>query len=276
MTSTLTQPRFGSDLAPNGVSGILGIRPGPEAWPYDAPLMQDCSSVIVPFESTYDGIAQWLPPPLEPIEDLPPTVTLLWMTTLRHNGRDGRVFNYTVLAFHTFARYKDVRARALLVEYIDAADGDITVAGEKLVAGGLYLGMPKKIGRIRQQVIGDQTEVSCDRHGQRLITLRFRRGDELQEPPFREDSLVDGNSLAVREIPAPDYRSYSERSVIQLKWDSQSPKRAWTAEATLELGHLELDPLDLLGPKGYGTAHMKIHDIPQERFTNCTVLERLE
>ena len=296
LTEAPTQSSFGSDVCPSGIGNLLGARPGPHAFNYEGPQFGECTALVATYNTTHAALAQLLPPPLEPLYDLPATVSLLAELTREYRGRDGRVIPYTKVIFHCLAGYKGHRGRAHLVEYVDGPNGDMTIPGEALIAAGIYVGMLKKLGQIRFQPLDDGYEVTCDRRGARLLTMRIRRREEM--PPeqrkllastvflYQPELALEGE-FGVREIPTPSIDGYIDRSVWMFPVYRPDPsptvktkteagvKRVWAADASIELGYLELDPLDLMPIVGMGPAAIVSYDLAKDGMSSPFLIERL-
>ena len=264
---------FGTDLAPGGLSNLIGVRPG-KCFSYEGPAMPGMTYMILCFTTTHEAIKQVvLPWPLEPAPDLPPTCIVSFGVNPNNRGIDGRTVGYSMVMFSAIAQYKGTRGIAGF-EYIDGINGDKTVPGDLLTAWGIYFGMLKKLADIRVIPDGDELVVTCDRRGVRLVTLRFRFKEEI---PAEQSPLLGAidKALTVREIPSVDFKGYVDRSVCVVDTGVQVPNKIWAAEGSIELGHLELDPLDALKVVKLGPAFIYTIDVPKETFSEMYVLEKL-
>ena len=260
-----------------GILNLSGVRPG-AAFAYDGPTMTDMTVYSVVFESSYEAIERLiLPPPLKVDRDLPPLVRTWYFVNPRNRAIDGRTTPYQAFQFFANARYDDAAGLAGW-EYVDGVYGDKTEI-DVMGPWGVYFGMAKKLGDIRYTPTSpDECEISVVRRGIRVATMRMRIGREMSpEDTAALDALPKPQTLTVREIPDPTYTGFADRSIcISPTNVSNRIDRAWEADrASIEFGHLELDPLDELPVLGIASAIAAKVTVTKETFTGMRVLARL-
>lgn len=260
-----------------GILNLTGVRPG-EAFQYDELSFPDMTIYMMDFQSTYEAIEKLiLPPPLKADRSLPREVQRWYFTSRNTLPMDGRVTPYHGFQFRARTEWNGVKG-ASGWEYIDSLDGDksrVDIMGP----WGVYFGMLKKLADIRFIPTSvDECEVTVTRHGTRLITMRLRIGAEMSADAVAAMNSGAGyETLTVREVPDVNYTGFVDRAVCCSPTDkSNRVLRAWAADnASIEFGHLELDPLDELDPRGPLTAVALNATASVETFTEMRVLEHL-
>lgn len=292
---------YGSDLVPAGVTNLLGARPGTAAMHgYDGLMHEDMTQLFFVFETTHEALQKLIvPPPLEVDRDKPALCTVMAFTSPHFRGRDGRKDPYTGFTFFAHTKFQEFTGPSGW-EFVDgpAPLHDKTCA-EKLVLTGQIFGMLKKIADIRfyrngLEVVGDlstleegdDVEVTVDRKGRRIASLRVRIGAELPrgstdsataDAPFA-GTVAPGRILAVREFPTVDYKGYVDRSVVAT-FDLSgrpAPKHLWTAQpVSLEFWESESEALDLLKVSRLVGAAVAVVDSAKEGTSMMEVVANL-
>lgn len=260
----------------NGVARFLGVRPG-DAFAYDGPIQQDVTSYTLTYATTREAIAQYLPPPLEPDLDAPPVVAVTAFHVPCWRNYDGRGFGYTGVRLEALARFGEHRGRVVLVEYVDGLGGDKTPIADRLIGWGLFTGVPRKLGDIDFLPSGEGMLVTLARRGTRLLTMGITRSEGVEAAealPFGPGTGL--TTLAVRDVPANNMKGYLDHSVVRFGAGlSHAPRRAWRADGWVELGGLELDPLELLEVVEVTGGAVTLGDVPQEMWSGAELVERL-
>jgi hypothetical protein len=270
---------FGDDLNPRGALALYGVKPGPAAFKYDGPLWYQDLHILF-YTTTHEAIASVLPEPLEPNYELPPICMVVsWRTEMKL--ADGRNHNYVGTSLNPACRFKDVAGQSCVFEYVDGINGDKTAGVEIVQAAGINMGCNKKLGNITLQPCGDEHVVSCERRGQKLIEARYRNFQHVDDisAVFAQNpalaAVLAGRSLGVREVPKPDHSGFDIRSVVAMGHAMGNISEISVGEGSLELGHSETDPVDLLEVVEYGPAiHMK-QSTGKEVWSQTEELERL-
>ncbi len=232
-----------------GNLNLTGALPG-QGYRYDGPTMPSYPVYMVMFVSTYEAIERLiLQPPLKADRSQPPIVKMWYFNNLRNVAVDGQPHPYHAIQFAAPCVHGEFSGQSGW-EYVDGVRGDKT---EMDIMGpwGVYFGMLKKMGDVHfLPVTPDEFEVTVDRRGTRLITMRMKLGAELSagELAAVQAAAAWPDQMTVRAIPAPDYNSYSEHSICSTPTSRGcSIDRAWNAsDASISFGHLDMDPLDEL------------------------------
>ncbi len=287
---------FGTYFNPAGYMNVYGTRAGKKSLEYAGNFMETESYVAV-FESTYEGIAKWLPSPLEPDRDLPPFVMFVYWDTDCAGFADGRRNQYRGCAFLPACKYDapdgtKVRGNLCAVEYVDGMDGDKTAGAEMILAMGGNKGCNKKLGNIIAKKWGDTAKFTCERRGTTLVTAEFSSARQITAAMASEAkaaterdqqvlSMMARPTLGLREVPTVDHRGYTARSIVELGSTFHPDNKIFYMAAggtcRLKLGHLETDPLDLFAPEEIlieGTNHV-IKDNPKTSWLGCKELVQL-
>lgn len=295
MTTTEKRVALGTDLAPAGVTNLLGARPGTAAMHgFDGPGHINQTRLFFALETTHDALQQVIvPPPLEVDRDAAPVLTIMPFTSPQFRGRDGRVTPYTGFAFFAPVKHGGVRGQAGW-EFIDGADHDKTQADMLPFTGQVY-GMLKKFADIGFFVngeevsdlslieAGDDIEITVDRKRQRLVTLKLRvTGSSDQQLSAGAGDMVRGGGetvvFGVREIPTVDYKGYVDRSIVASSAGDEplASSKTFNAEpVSVEFGISELEALDLLEVRKVLAAGGVTSDVPKSVISDMYVVEQL-
>lgn len=260
-----------------GILNLTGVRPG-QAFSYDGLSFPSMNIYMLSFRSTYDAIEKLiLPPPLKADRDLPPDIQIWYFSSHDTLPMDGRPLDYHGVQFRARTSYDGVKGAAGW-EYIDALDGDKTKV-DIMGPWGVYFGMLKKLADIRVTPRSiDEVEITVDRRGVRLITMRMRIGAELAEDAVARMNEEGGyDTLTVREVPDVTYTGFVDRSVcLSPTKGSNAIVRAWEAhDASINFGHLELDPLDEIAVNSSPQAIALKGTASLDTFTKMKVLAAL-
>lgn len=262
---------------PGGILNLTGCRPG-EAFQYEGLPFPDMTIFMVFFESTYEAIEKLiLPPPLKADRSYPPEVQMWYFTSRNTRPMDGRITPYQGFQFRARTEHAGVKGSSGW-EYIDGLYGDKTEV-DIMGPWGVYFGMLKKLADIRFIPTSvDEFEMSVTRRGTRLVTLRMKIGKEMdKEAVAQMNDGSAGETLTVREIPNINYNGFVDRTICSTNTGvTNQVSRAWScSDATVEFGHLELDPLDELKVLKINNAIALNSTATVETFTEMRVLEEL-
>lgn len=227
-----------------GITNAYGWRPGEQPKRPRSNACEDARFMMCAYTSTHEAVGRVLPAPLEPGPDALVAVTVAdypFAWTM-----DGVNRPYIEVIFFVQCMYQREVGVTIPFIYIGSRTGDLTDGCETPIYLGRELfGFPKKLANI-----------SINRDGQEWVaTMRRRRVDLLKfranfDAPVERDALPTaalGRIFLVKEIGAADLRSYDVRKVLALSSDwLREPKSALRGSATVELGHLDEDPLDVL------------------------------
>lgn len=259
-----------------GILNLTGCRPG-EAFQHDGLAFPDMAIFMVHFTSTYEAIEKLiLPPPLKADRDFPPEVQMWYFTSRSTRPMDGRVTPYQGFQFRARTEFNGVKGAAGW-EYIDGLYGDKTEC-DIMGPWGVYFGMLKKMGDIRFIPLGvDEFEMSVTRRGVRLITMRMRIGAEKTAEEVAAMNSGGYETLTVREVPDVNYTGFVDRAVCCTPThETNQILRAWNAsDASVEFGHLELDPLDELTVLSVNSAIAFNATATSETFKQMRILGHL-
>ncbi|RYF60372.1 MAG: hypothetical protein EOO27_06105 [Comamonadaceae bacterium] len=257
-----------------GFRNLVGAGPG-HAFAYEEPTMPRWFRAGVTYTTTHEAISDFLPAPLTPIFDLPPTVTVFYGINQENRGIDGGYWPYQLFYFGVPAEYEGTRGYHGF-EYVDAVGDDLTVSGDMLVAWGIYHAMNKKLARIRTHVQGNAITITVDRQGSRIAELSMDLGAEFPVPTESIMSSGLSQSISIREIPSIDWTGYAERLVFTRSSEHVKRTKAWTASnAQLHLGSLPKDPLDQLEVVDLGEPFAGQWTVGPENFRATTVIADL-
>jgi hypothetical protein len=261
-----------------GVLNMTGARPG-EAFRYAEPTMRDMLNFTVSFTSTYEAIERLIvPPPLKVDRDKPPVVQATYFISRHNLAFDGRVTPYHAFMFMAHVNHSGRSAMAGW-EYVDGLYGDKT---EMDIMGpwSVYFGMLKKMADITFLPVGlNEFEVTVNRRGVRLVTMRLRMGEELTPDALalvNEGFASSGGNFTVREIPNTKYSGFVDRSICWTPTDHTRASRAFSAsDGFIEFGSLALDPLSDMPVLGINQAvcFQATSDTPV--FNSMEVVEHL-
>ncbi|WP_067970265.1 acetoacetate decarboxylase family protein [Aminobacter aminovorans] len=261
-----------------GVMNMTGVRPG-DAFKYEGPTMPNKADYWVTFTSTYEAIEKYiLPPPLKADRSVPPEVRLICFVSPENKAFSGKVTPYQGFMFLAQTEHNGVKGRAGW-EYVDAVYGD---KSEVDIMGpwGVYFGMMKKLGDIRFTPLGgNRFQMSVDRRGVRMITLKMSIGAEMEAAKI--DAINAGISgsgatITVREIPNVDYTGFTERSICVARADKNCVLSGWNvSDCSVEFGHTPEDPLDQIPVLEVTGAGATVNAGSKELFTEMYVLDSL-
>jgi acetoacetate decarboxylase len=266
---------FNTDMYPSGMLWLYGRRPGTES-PYEGAFYRNVTLNFLSYTTTEDAIKKVLPPPLEPIPDTPPVI-FAWSGHARyHRGWNGKQHHYVELGFYLPCKYKNYKGLTNAFTYLDSPTGDKTEGGELgAIAGRELTGWMKRIGNVKHAGSGDQFHGTVDVRGIRLMTmdLEFTEDVSLEEMPTAGLEYF----LFVKEIPNCDFTGYDVRKVIGSKVDFfKNPFFLRKGAGTLQLGHLDTDPVDILKVVEIGPAYQTSFDILlEEGFAGAFEIDNL-
>lgn len=233
--------KFATDANPSGMGNIFGRRPG-TPYPADASprLYENAITNMVMYQTKPEVIAQVLPPPLEPHPDMPNIVSATLFDAKGFNAFDGRNFPYHEFGMWIPCKYKDHVGMTIIFLYLDGVGGDIG-----MVSGREIHGYPKRHANIHIYRRGNHTRGTVVREAEPLVTLCTETKEEI--PPETAPLAALELLILVKEIPNCDYSGYDVRKVIGCRFGAMLEiSRAWTAEGSIKLGHLDSEPADIL------------------------------
>jgi acetoacetate decarboxylase len=233
--------KFATDANPSGMGNIFGRRPG-VPYPADAPqrLYENAVTNMVMYRTKPEVIARVLPPPLEPHPGMPDVVAATLFDAKAFHGFDGRNLPYHEFGMWIPCRYKGYVGMTIIFLYLDGEGADIG-----LVSGREIHGYPKRLAHIHIYRHGNLTRGTVVREAEPLVTLCTEVKKEI--PPETAPLAALELLILVKEIPNCSYSGYDVRKVIGCRFGAMLEiSRAWTAEGSIKLGHLESDPADIL------------------------------
>ncbi|MFQ3894800.1 acetoacetate decarboxylase family protein [Sphingobium sp. R-7] len=259
-----------------GILNMIGARPG-MGFQYDGPTMIDTIWYSITLTTTHDAIEKLIiPPPLKVDRDLPPDVRILYFVNRNTRGYDGELTPYQGFMFMANTVHQGRKGSAGW-EYVDAVRGDKTDM-DIMGSWSVYFGMLKKMANISfLPVSANEFEVTVERRGVRLVTMRFRVGEEMPAESVQaiNDSMVDG-TFTVREIPNADFSGFADRTICWTPTSENKMQRAWHLDGgAVEFGNLPLDPLDEMPVLGVAGGISFQASTGKRIFTAMEVVEQL-
>jgi acetoacetate decarboxylase len=241
-------------------------------YPYKGLMSRDTTLYMLTYTTTHEAIKKVLTPPLEPMLDMPPVVTV-WIGHARHwRWFNGKLSHYWEFGFFIPCRYKDYMGVTPMWTLMDSPTGDQTEGGELgMVSGREVTGWMKSMGNVRIGGTGDQVHGTCDVRGVRIITFDIETPEEITTDQL-PTSGVD-QFLFVKEIPNCNFTGYDVRKVIGMKSGFLSrPDAVYNLRkgtGSVQYGHLETHPVDILEVVEPGPAYQLTFDIAyDEAVTN--------
>lgn len=249
-----------------GMMGLYGWKPGSPGHP-EMPVYEGCRNLIYTYHTTSDAVASVIPEPLRPgpepfvmvvVMDIP-----LWRALdAAHYGSDGS-FQYREAMVLVQCEYRGEVGITLASIYIGARNGDFSNGPDVALAlGREFLGNPKKFAHINIDLNGDEWVATVDRQRTRLLEFHGRFDEEIAPTDWMRSI---GRFFCVREFLAPDFTKYDVRQVLAWRPTLFShPERLWRGNGSIELGHLDQDPLDALPMVKPGQAFQSIWRLVDE------------
>ncbi|PKO49458.1 MAG: hypothetical protein CVU31_00470 [Betaproteobacteria bacterium HGW-Betaproteobacteria-4] len=259
-----------------GIFNMMGARPG-EAFRYDGAVMADMIWYSLTLTTTYESIEKLiLPPPLKVDRNLPPEVRVMYFVNRNCRAFDGQLTPYQGLMFMANAEHRGQQGSAGW-EYVDALHGD---KSDMDIMGpwSVYFGMLKKMANINfLPVSAKEFEVTVDRRGSRLLTMRLRVGDEMSADAVAQINQANVNgTFTVREIPDPSYSGFVDRAICWTPTNENQVLRAWQADGGfIEFGGIPGDPLNEMPVLGVAGGLCYQTDTGKRIFTAMEVVEEL-
>ena len=233
---------------------MLGVRPG-EGFQYECPAIIDTIWYSLTLMTTHDAIEKLiLPPPLKVDRDMPPEVRVMYFVNRNTRAFDGELTPYHAVMFMANTSHQGRKGSAGW-EYVDALYGDKTDM-DIMGPWSVYFGMLKKMANITfLPLTANEFEVTVNRRGVRLITMKMRVGEELSRDKVTAINAANVNgTFTVREIPDATFSGFVDRAICWTPTHENKVQRAWNMDrGVIEFGNLSLDPLDqmpVLGVSG--------------------------
>jgi acetoacetate decarboxylase len=269
---------FNTDMSPSGMLWLYGRRPGaPE--PYSGLFYQNMTLSLLTIVSTPESIRKVLPPPLEPIPDMPPVLFAFTGNARFHRGWNGRGHSYIEMGFWVPCQYKAVKGITFVFTYLGNASGDLTEGGELgAISGRELMGYMKRIGNVKLGGSDYVVNGSVDVRGTRIMDLHMEFDEEVSFDQLGVDMSVLQNMIFVKEIPNCTFSGYDVRKVICQKLGGFLGGANFVRKGTgsVKLGYLDTDPLNLIQVLNTGPAFQIGFDIPlSEGFSTAYEIEDL-
>lgn len=227
-----------------GVMGLYGWKPG-EPMDADQPMYENARTLVYTYRTEPDAIAAVLPEPLEPGPT--PTVIVCLNDVPLWRALDGGHHEYTEAIVMVECAFRDEVGLTLGFIYVGGRGGDVTNGADiALALGREVLGNAKKMANINIHPNADEWVGTVDRMGTRLLSFSGRFDEqEIDVADTPMGSL--GRLFCVREIPSALMDGYDVRQVLAYEpMFITRPTKLWRGTGSVELGHLDGDPIDLL------------------------------
>lgn len=241
----MAKREFNTDEFPSGMLSTYGRRPGTE-YPWKGHMFADNTVYQLTYTTTPEAIKKVLPPPLEPIPDMPPVITV-FIGHCKH-GRffDGKYANYVEVGFFVPCQYKDYKGVHPMWIMMDTMSGDKTEGAElAVVTFRETSGWMKFIGNNKLGGTGDQIHFTCDVKGVRLITLDIETPEEITAADMNKS--YGGYRLFVKEIPNCNFTGYDVRKIIgRTGKSSNTMTNLKKGTGKISFGNLETHPMHIL------------------------------
>ena len=259
-----------------GILNMTGARPG-DGFQYEGATMIDQIWYSLTLTTTYEAIEKLiLPPPLKVDRSLPPEVRVMYFVNRNCRAFDGQLTPYQAVMFMANTEHRG-RKGAAGWEYVDALYGDKTDM-DIMGPWSVYFGMLKKMANINfLPITANEFEITVDRRGTRLITMRLRVGEELSVEALAAINAANVNdTYTVREIPNPTFSGFADRAICRTPTSETKLQRAWNADrGFIEFGGLPLDPLNEMPVLGVAGEICFQNSTGQRIFTAMEVVEEL-
>jgi len=227
---------------PAGMLSIWGRKPGSPS-PYTGPFSIDFQMLMYSYETTKEGIRQMLPEPFELADQLP--VVSAFVAQANHmRSYDGRRHRYVEMAWWLPCQYKGLKGIFCPVMYINSPSGDPSDGAFLGAADREVHGFPKKVSPVKLTGDGYNYRAITHYRGVKLIDIKFKLEKEVSAPPSFVNEYYQ-TYLFLKEIPNCDFTGYDVRKVIALV-GTPTIHKMMVGKASMELGHLDSEPCDVL------------------------------
>ena len=231
-----------------GMMNLYGWRPGePPKLSPDKPFYENSRSMIYNYLTTREAVEAVLPEPLEPGPN--PFAAIVIVDDPAWFATDGVAHTFNGVIFFVECQYKGEVGLNIPYMYAGTSTGDFTDGAELTMAlGRENRGFPKKLANIYINRVGDEWVATMARKGVRLVNFRAKFDKPMK--PADVPTAKYKRLMLPREIISVDFMGYDLRQLIAMELDFLGNKSEITScmkgTGSIELGHIDNDPLDTL------------------------------
>lgn len=248
---------------PAGMTWIYGKKPGVPAPSYDGKFSEQMRLWALSYKTTEEAIGAMLPDPLQPI---PGVDEVMIFAGLAPNVRfiNGEKHSYSEIGWWIPCQYKNERGVHMAMTYMDSPSHDQADGGYMgATTGREIVGYVKTVATVNLDCVGSKMTGTVDRRGTRLVSMELELTEDVEPSVDMFKAAGINQFLFVKEIPNCDFTGYDVRKVtafsLDRMWNNVKSVRYGTG--TVEYGHLDSDPVDVLKVVKPGRAIEVISDI---------------